>query len=233
MYTDESFRIKTTRKYGKTERRIVKDHRTPSQVNVKEREGYKMPVVNPGTSGEIEGQPVGTRYVYRALLLEAGMHGSIRRGIYSFGGIARSVVLSDGYEEFNKDKGNKIRLCGEGGRSKDGKMQVKDQEYTCGNKALQNAMRSGEPIRVIRGYKLNSKYAPRNGFRYDGLYIVIGCYEIRDGIGYRIILFKLERLPGQLPIGTCGAFWFYPEAEASSSMTSHTFPLDRQQISVN
>ncbi len=45
MYTDESFRIKTTRKYGKCERRIVKDHRT--QLDVKEREGYKTPVVNP------------------------------------------------------------------------------------------------------------------------------------------------------------------------------------------
>ncbi len=46
-----------------------------------------------GTSGEIDGQPVGTRYVNRALLLEAGMHGSIRRGIYSFKETARSVVL--------------------------------------------------------------------------------------------------------------------------------------------
>ncbi|KAK0224634.1 PUA-like domain-containing protein [Armillaria nabsnona] len=231
MYTDESFRIKTTRKYGKCERRIVKDHRT--QLDVKEREGYKTPVVNPGTSGEIDGQPVGTRYVNRALLLEAGMHGSIRRGIYSFKETARSVVLSDGYEEFNKDKGNKIRLCGEGGRSKDGKMQVKDQEYTYGNKALQNAMQFGEPVRVTRGYKLDSKYAPRNGFRYDGLYIVIGCYEKRDENGYRIILFKLERLPGQLPIGTQGAFWAYPDSDVPSRTSSFTLPSDWQQISVN
>ncbi|PBL00111.1 hypothetical protein ARMGADRAFT_364787 [Armillaria gallica] len=185
------------------------------------------------TSGEIDGQPVGTRYVNRALLLEAGMHGSIRRGIYSFKETARSVVLSDGYEEFNKDKGNKIRLCGEGGRSKDGKMQVKDQEYTHGNKALQNAMQYGEPVRVTRGYKLDSKYAPRNGFRYDGLYIVIGCYEKRDENGYRIILFKLERLPGQLPIGTQGAFWAYPDFDVPSRTSSLTLPSDWQQISMN
>ncbi|KAK0184667.1 PUA-like domain-containing protein [Armillaria mellea] len=231
MYTDESFRIKTTRKYGKSERRIVKDHRT--QLNVKEREGYKAPVVHPGTSGDIAGQPAGTRYVNRALLLEAGMHGSIRRGIYSFKETARSVVLSDGYEEFNKDNGNKIRLCGEGGRSKDGKMQVKNQEYTHGNKALQNTMLSGELVRVIRGYKLDSKYAPRNGFRYDGLYIVIECYEKRDENGYRIILFTLERLPGQHPIGTWGAFWTYPGSEVPSRMPSRTLPSDWQPISVN
>ncbi|KAK0473117.1 hypothetical protein IW261DRAFT_1596591 [Armillaria novae-zelandiae] len=71
-----------------------------------------------------------------------------------------------------------FRLCGEGRRSKDGKMPVKDQEYTCGNKALQV-------------------------------------------------------LPSQLFIETCGAFWAYPEAEASSSMPSHIIPLDRQQMFVN
>ncbi|KAK0460879.1 hypothetical protein IW261DRAFT_1577216 [Armillaria novae-zelandiae] len=81
---------------------------------------------------------------------------------------ARPVALSGRYEEFDKVKGNKIRLCGEGGRSKDRKMQVKDEEYTCGNKASQNTMRSSEPIRIIRRYKLDSKHTPRNGFRYDG-----------------------------------------------------------------
>ncbi|KAK0470051.1 PUA-like domain-containing protein [Desarmillaria tabescens] len=262
MYTDESFRIKPMRKYGKPEWRIVKDYRNLDVVKPKEREGCRTPVVNPGTLGEIDGQPVGTRYVDRTLLLEAGMHGGIRRGIYSFKGSARSVVLSDGYEEFNKDKGNRIRLCGEGGRSKDGKMQVKDQEYTHGNRALQNTMQSGQPVRVIRGYKLDSKYAPSNGFRYDGLYRVTGCYEKRDENGYRVILFKLERLPGQLPIGTPGKFWVYPNSNApakttepsepkktestslfpprpklpsfyKSSTSSHTLPSNWQQIAVN
>ncbi|KAK0481340.1 PUA-like domain-containing protein [Armillaria novae-zelandiae] len=97
---------------------------------------------------------------------------------------ARSVVLSGGYEECKIDKGNKIRLCGEGGRSKDGKMQLKDEEYTYGHKASQNAMRAGEPIRIIHRYKLDSKHAPRNGFHYDGSYIVIGCYEIHDENGF-------------------------------------------------
>ncbi|KAK0461569.1 hypothetical protein IW261DRAFT_1576696 [Armillaria novae-zelandiae] len=67
---------------------------------------------------------------------------------------------------------------------KDGKMKLKDEECTYGHKASQNTMRSGEAIRVIRRYKLDSKHAPRNGFRYDGSYIVIGCHEIRDENGF-------------------------------------------------
>ncbi|KAK0473119.1 hypothetical protein IW261DRAFT_1596593 [Armillaria novae-zelandiae] len=42
MFTDESFRMKTTCKNGEIEQKIVKDHRTPSQSNVKEREGVTL-----------------------------------------------------------------------------------------------------------------------------------------------------------------------------------------------
>ncbi len=42
---------------------------------------------------EIEGQPVGTRYMDRTSALEAGVYGSLRRGIYSYKGTVQSVVL--------------------------------------------------------------------------------------------------------------------------------------------
>jgi E3 ubiquitin-protein ligase UHRF1 len=29
-----------------------------------------------------------------------------------------------------------------------------------------------KPVRVIRGFKCKSKYAPAEGYRYDGLYVV-------------------------------------------------------------
>ncbi|KAK0449912.1 PUA-like domain-containing protein [Armillaria borealis] len=182
--------------------RIVKDYRNLEVDKPKEREGCRKPVADLGTVGEIEGQPVGTQYLDRTVLLETGVHGGLRRGIYSYKGSARSVILSDGYEEFNKDKGNRIRLCGEGGRSKDGKMQVKNQEYTHGNRALQKTMQLDQPVLVIQGYRLHSKYTPNNGFRYDGLYKVTVCYQKWDENGYKITLFKLERNPDQLlPIG--------------------------------
>ncbi|PBK79823.1 hypothetical protein ARMGADRAFT_1092786 [Armillaria gallica] len=98
---------------------------------------------------------------------------------------------------YNKDKGNRIRF-GEGGQSKDGTMQVKDQGSA--------------------GYRLHSKYAPNNGFRYDGLYKVTVCYQKWDENGFKILSFKLERLPGQLPIGTRGKFWASPESDAPTKM---------------
>ncbi len=65
-----------------------------------------------------------------------------------------------------------------GGRSKDGTMQVKDQVYTYGNRALQvcllscpcSFLVSRQPMHVIRGYRLHSKYAPNNGYARPPLY---------------------------------------------------------------
>ncbi|SJK99809.1 uncharacterized protein ARMOST_03120 [Armillaria ostoyae] len=55
-------------------------------------------------------------------------------------------------------------------------------------------------------------------FHYDGLYRGTACSEKRDENGYKIILFKLERLPGQLPVWTRGKFWAYPESDAPTKM---------------
>ncbi|KAK0477259.1 hypothetical protein IW261DRAFT_1566143 [Armillaria novae-zelandiae] len=158
MYTNESLSDSKQRaNTGKPSERSSKDHRTRSQSNVKEREGCKTAVVNLGTPGAIKRQRVGMRYMNGHYCWKPGCMGRCA-GESIVWETAWSVVLSGRNEKVDKDKGNKIRLCGEGGRSKDGKMQVKDQEYTCGNKALQNAMRSGEAIHVIRRYKLDSAY---------------------------------------------------------------------------
>ena len=37
----------------------------------------------------------------------------------------------------------------------------------------QRSLETKKPVRVIRGYKLDSKYAPQEGYRYDGLYTVV------------------------------------------------------------
>ena len=36
----------------------------------------------------------------------------------------------------------------------------------------QKSTETKQPVRVIRGYKLHSPYAPLEGYRYDGLYTV-------------------------------------------------------------
>ncbi|KAK0235619.1 PUA-like domain-containing protein [Armillaria nabsnona] len=170
----------------------------------------------------------------RTSALEAGVHGSLRRGIYSYKGSARSVVL-------RMDTKNSTRTraigCADwviGGRSKDGKMQVKHQVHTHGNKALQEMMQLDQPVRVIQRYRLHSKYAPNNGFHYDELYKATACYQKRDENGYKIILFKLERIPGQLPVGTQGKLWMYPEspsqlaASCVKPIISHPFEFGQR-----
>lgn len=46
--------------------------------------------------------------------------------------------------------------------------QSKDQTLTRGNLALSMSVESKQPVRVIRGYKLDSPFAPEEGYRYDG-----------------------------------------------------------------
>lgn len=54
------------------------------------------------------------------------------------------------------------------------------------------------PVRFIRSSKAKSKYAPRIGFRYDGLYDVVS-YELEDKEKERYS-FKSVRRPNQGPI---------------------------------
>ncbi|KAK0460885.1 hypothetical protein IW261DRAFT_1428648 [Armillaria novae-zelandiae] len=118
--------MKAMRKYGKTERKIIKTHWTPSQSNVKERDGCCQYVCL-------------HTFFFLDTRLERPKDSvwADAMGNLFIQGTALSVVL---YEEFDKDKGNKIHWCSEGRRSKDGKMQVKHQEYTCGNKGRMQCM---------------------------------------------------------------------------------------------
>lgn len=44
--------------------------------------------------------------------------------------------------------------------------------FLLGNLALSQSVKTGNPVRVIRGYKLPTVFAPESGYRYDGLYTV-------------------------------------------------------------
>ncbi|WAR11774.1 UHRF1-like protein, partial [Mya arenaria] len=103
----------------------------------------------------------------------AGIHGG-PDGAYS-------IALSGGYDD-NIDLGECFTYTGEGGRDLKGTKtnpknlrtaaQSKDQTLTRGNLALSRNVDTGNPVRVIRGYKLPSPFAPEEGYRYDGLYSV-------------------------------------------------------------
>lgn len=78
-----------------------------------------------------------------------------------------------GYED-DIDYGDVFTYTGCGGRDLKGTKanpknlrtadQTSDQELKGGNKALEISFQKKYPIRVIRGYKLDSPYAPKAGY---------------------------------------------------------------------
>ena len=104
---------------------------------------------------------------------------------------AESIVLSGGYKD-DEDYGDVIIYTGHGGKDETGN-QVSDQSLDDpGNAALVTSHLRGLPVRVVRGSKCGSPYAPMTGYRYDGLYRV-ASYGSALGIdGHLIWRFRLE-----------------------------------------
>jgi len=144
----------------------------------------------------------------------AGIHGQTRAGIHgSTSDGAYSVVLSGGYDE-DEDKGDTFVYTGSGGvgsKDPDGGWNPEQTEHQSFenryNKSLQISSVTKRPVRVIRGFfkdkkdrTYDSPYAPIEGYRYDGLYIVDRAY-MKDGKSkYRVCAFDFRRIEGQPPV---------------------------------
>jgi hypothetical protein len=63
---------------------------------------------------------------------------------------------------------------------------------------LEESYRKKQPLRVLRAANKKSKYAPKEGVRYDGLYEIVDK-EILDP-KVAMIRFSLKRIKGQDPI---------------------------------
>ncbi|KAG1785716.1 PUA-like domain-containing protein [Suillus plorans] len=120
--------------------------------------------------GEYPGAPFGTTWNDRAECFHAGVHRQLEPGIHGTKEMgAFSIVVSGQYKD-DKDEGDTIFYTGSGGHEPGDR--VRDQEWTdFGNEALLKSSKTSNPVRVIRGYELESEFAPWEGFRYDGLYI--------------------------------------------------------------
>ncbi|KAF6030918.1 hypothetical protein EB796_010774 [Bugula neritina] len=141
-------------------------------------------------------QVLGGRPECNVLKLEytvAGIHGNTEEGAYS-------IALSGGYED-NIDLGDCFTYTGEANpKNLRTAPQSKDQTLTRGNLALSQSVKTGNPVRVIRGYKLPTVFAPDTGYRYDGLYTVTKCWYGTGASGFGVWKFALKRCPGQLPL---------------------------------
>ncbi|KAF7311260.1 Carboxymuconolactone decarboxylase [Mycena kentingensis (nom. inval.)] len=156
--------------------------------------------------GNIKDVPVGTTFKDRAALAKAGVHRPLRAGIapdsHTKAGVY-SIVLNGGYED-DEDQGNFITYTGQGKGSKaatqpqDHGAQEGDQSWdTPGNKALKRSTETGRVVRVIRGSRSKSKFAPEVGFRYDGLYCAMNARRKIGKQGFKVCVVDLKRLPNQ------------------------------------
>lgn len=171
--------------------------------------------------GELPGFPVGSGWEMRTHCCEDLVHRATVAGI-----VGRpddgcySIVLNGGYAD-DQDLGEALTYTGSGGRSLKGTASnpknlrtgpaTKNQtlEGTEGryNAALYRSFETGTPVRVVRGYKLDSEWAPIGldcggdyNYRYDGLYTVLKAWDPVGLEGYRVWKFALLRLKGQAPL---------------------------------
>ncbi|KAM5544866.1 hypothetical protein V8D89_001764 [Ganoderma adspersum] len=157
--------------------------------------------------GHIPGVPVGSTFENRLFLHHASVHSGILAGIdgNKHDG-CYSVVLSGQYED-DKDEGYRFTYTGCGGRdTKDGE-KPRDGPQTCDQKwdntrnaSLRLSAHTKKPVRVVRGYKSSSDFAPVRGYRYDGLYEVDQAWMDAGKSGFKVCKFILHRLPNQPPI---------------------------------
>ena len=144
--------------------------------------------------GHICGYPEGSCFASREELSRAGVH---RPRIAGISGRERegadSVVLAGGYEDW-EDRGDEIIYTGHGGRDPESKRQIGHQTLTRGNLALATSHLRDLPVRVIRGARLYSPYAPEVGYRYDGLYRVENYWHERGRSGFSIWRYRLVKI---------------------------------------
>ncbi|WVW80869.1 hypothetical protein I302_102859 [Kwoniella bestiolae CBS 10118] len=136
----------------------------------------------------------------------AGISGNAQEGAWS-------VALSGGYPD-DVDLGYAFTYTGSGGRDLKGTKQnpknlrTAEQSYDQSfnntfNAALKKSSETRKPVRVIRGYKLPSVYAPAEGYRYDGLYIVEKAWMARGltkGLMVCRYAFKRVEAQSELPV---------------------------------
>lgn len=137
----------------------------------------------------------GTVFNNRYELIEAGLHRSTVRGIDGNGSDgAAAIVMSGGYED-DYDLGEEILYTGEGGNDASSCKQVAHQQWDSpGNAGLLKSLKFNYIVRVIRGWKHNSKFSPKEGYKYDGLYYVTHAEIVTGKSGFKICRFTLNKI---------------------------------------
>jgi len=177
----------------------------------------KVSKMDPNHFGPIPGVEVGMNWMFRIQASETGVH---RPPVGGIAGSAKlgcpSLVLGGGYED-DVDNGETFTYTGSGGRDLSGNKRTAEQSsdqtldrtnaalalscFTKDNKLDDKGSdagddwKKGKPIRVLRGYKgaKHSKYAPKEGCRYDGIYKVVKYWKQKGKSGFFVWRYELRR----------------------------------------
>ncbi|KAJ7783826.1 PUA-like domain-containing protein [Mycena maculata] len=174
------------------------------------REAGSKRLHDPKVFGSIPGIEVGTWWETREGCSADSIHAPWVGGISGGPHGAYSVALSGGYPD-DVDWGYAFTYTGSGGRNLKGTKanplnlraapQSSDQTFENSfNKALKISSEKKKPVRVIRGFKVDSPYAPYEGYRYDGLYRVEKAWQEKGMEGFLVCKFAFKRLPNQPPL---------------------------------
>lgn len=144
--------------------------------------------------GTPPGVKEGELFPDRKSLIEYKLHRSTMHGIDGNGheGVA-AIVLSGGYED-DRDFGDEIIYTGHGGNDSATGQQIADQSWgDHGNLGMVVSEQRYLPVRVIRGYKHNSVFSPKTGYKYAGLFKVVEHWEEKGKSGFKICRFRLVK----------------------------------------
>lgn len=151
---------------------------------------------NPKRFGHQVGTQVGHWCAGRMEFSQRGVHAPVVAGISGNEHVGCwSVALSGGYPE-DVDLGSSFSYTGSGGRDLTGTKaapknlrtapQTRDQEWSGLNLALKRSAETGKPVRVIRGFKNSSPFAPATGYSYSGLYVVKKAWMAPGSAGFLV-----------------------------------------------
>jgi [histone H3]-lysine9 N-trimethyltransferase EHMT len=136
--------------------------------------------------GNVLGVEVSDEFHFRVELSLVGLHRSNQAGIdtHKVNGVlvAISIVASGGYPD-ELSSSDELIYTGSGGMA-NSKKDAKDQNLKRGNLGLKNCIETKAPVRVIHGFKGQSRGEVSHSegkqvstFTYDGLHNVVDCWQ--------------------------------------------------------
>jgi hypothetical protein len=154
---------------------------------------------NPKVFGH-NGLTPGAWWPFQIVALFHGAHGASMKGIAGDAQLGTwSVVLSGGaYEGLDSDGGDVIWYSGDGAHDNEDPTRIVHASNA--TQSLHTSLSTRNPVRVLRSAKGKTKFAPKAGIRYDGLYCVIATRHRKNEKGGLYEQFKLERVQGQQPL---------------------------------